>query len=381
MGRQSEAQMAHSYRLKIGLREIAAMQPHTILWDLAVRGFHCRRQYGDAVTFAVFYRYNGLQRWHRIGRLGVFTPNEARREAIRVLQAVALGNDPSGARTAVRNSPTMAEFLDEYVADMEAHRITGKKASTIKTDKSRIAMHIRPKLGKLKVASVTQEDLETFMRSLSDGSQGRILGLTSGIFSYAIKRKLRPDNPCRGIKMPKDRKRNRRLSHAEYVQLGASLNGGMISDIFLFLAVTGFRSGEAKNLRWEECDMERNIVTLTDTKTGVSVRPLSNIAIEIIKRQKQCSAPYVFAYRHDRPVTNLTPYWNKLGMPKGVSPHVLRHSLASLSADLGLPDHTIARLLGHRQSSMTSRYIHMEKIVIEASNLVATETIKLMNKK
>ena len=50
--------MAHSYRLKIGLREIAAMQPHTILWDLAVRGFHCRRQYGDAVTFAVFYPYN-----------------------------------------------------------------------------------------------------------------------------------------------------------------------------------------------------------------------------------------------------------------------------------------------------------------------------------
>ena len=272
----------------------------------------------------------------------------------------------------------MAEFLDEYVADMEAHRITGKKASTIKTDKSRIAMHIKPKLGKLKVASVTQEDLETFMHSLSDGSQGRILGLTSGIFSYAIKRKLRSDNPCRGIKMPKDRKRNRRLSHAEYVQLGASLNGGMISDIFLFLAVTGFRSGEAKNLRWEECDLERNIVTLTDTKTGVSVRPLSNIAIEIIRRQKQSGAPYVFAYRHDHPVTNLTPYWYKLGMPKGVSPHVLRHSLASLSGDLGFPDHTISRILGHTQRSMTSRYIHMEKSVIEASNLVAAETLRLM---
>ena len=32
--------MAHSYRLKIGRREIAAMEPHTIFWDLAVRGFN-----------------------------------------------------------------------------------------------------------------------------------------------------------------------------------------------------------------------------------------------------------------------------------------------------------------------------------------------------
>ena len=65
-------------------------------------------------------------------------------------------------------------------------------------------------------------------------------------------------------------------------------------------------------------------------------------------------------------------------MPKDVTPHVMRHSFASLAADMGLPDHTISRLLGHSQSSITSRYIHLEKSAIEASDLMATETLRLM---
>ena len=39
---------------KIGIRDILAMAPHTIIWDGAVKGFHARRQFSDAVTFAVF---------------------------------------------------------------------------------------------------------------------------------------------------------------------------------------------------------------------------------------------------------------------------------------------------------------------------------------
>jgi integrase len=80
-------------------------------------------------------------------------------------------------------------------------------------------------------------------------------------------------NPVRGIEKPKDAKRNRRLSDAEYAQLGAALNGSMISDIFRLLAVTGFRSSEAKNLQWKEVDLDRRTIVLADTK---NVRPLSN---------------------------------------------------------------------------------------------------------
>ena len=57
---------------KITSRDVLTMPKSTILWDSAVKGFHVRKQYGDAITFAVFYRNSeNRQRWHRIGRYGV----------------------------------------------------------------------------------------------------------------------------------------------------------------------------------------------------------------------------------------------------------------------------------------------------------------------
>jgi integrase len=366
--------MGNSYRVRIGTREIAAMQPNTILWDQEVRGFVARRQFSDIITFSVVYRTKeNVQRWQKLERFPILTPHLARQEAIRVLRAKALGQDPAGEKMALRTGMTVAQLCDEYTA-----RENGKKPATIKSDNSRIKLHIKPKLGKLRVASVTGEQVEDFMHSLSRGSAARTVSLLSVMFSYAVKRKLVTVNPCKGLEMPADVTRNRRLSDAEYAQLGSALKGGMISDIFLLLAVTGFRSSEAKNLRWSECDFERNIVTLDDTKTGVSVRPLSNIAIEIIKRQKRSGAPYVFDYGHGKPIDQLRHHWLRLKMQRDVTPHVLRHSFASLAADLGLADSSIAGLIGHKQQSMTSRYLHLDKTLISAANIVAAETLRLM---
>jgi hypothetical protein len=88
---------------KIGIKTVLAMQPNTIIWDSTVRGFAARRQFSDAVTFSVFYRtQDGRQRFLKIGRFGVFTPEQARNEARRVLMAAALGKDPSGDRQALQ---------------------------------------------------------------------------------------------------------------------------------------------------------------------------------------------------------------------------------------------------------------------------------------
>ena len=323
--------MGHSYRIRIGVREVTSMQPNTVLWDQEVRGFVARRQHSEIVTFSVVYRTKeNVQRWQKLERFPILTPHLARQEAIRVLRAKALGQDPAGEKMALRTGITVAQLCDEY-----QQRDNGKKPATVRSDNSRIKLHIKPKLGKLRVASITSEQIEDFMHSLSAGNQARAIGLLGTMFTWAVKRKLRPDNPVHGIDKPADVKRTRRLNIDEYAHLGSGLNGGgMINDIFLLLAVTGWRSSEAKNLRWSELDIERSIVTLGDTKTGISVRPLSGAAIEIIKRQKQNGAAYVFDYGHGKPIDNPRNHWAKLGMAKDVTPHLLRHSFASLAADL-----------------------------------------------
>jgi integrase len=170
------------------------------------------------------------------------------------------------------------------------------------------------------------------------------------------------------------------MSVTEYAELWSALQNekSISADIFLMLAISGWRSGEARLLKYSELDLDRRIATLEDTKTGRSVRPLSLAAIEIIQKQPRIGE-YVFKLRNGGPITNLTPYWNKLKMDKTISPHVLRHSFASLGADLGLPNHTISGSLGHSGRGITSRYMHLgDKALLEASDLVANETLKLM---
>jgi integrase len=59
---------------------------------------------------------------------------------------------------------------------------------------------------------------------------------------------------------------------------------------------------------------------------------------------------------------------SKLGdLPADITPHTLRHSFASLVADLGYSDPTIATLLGHKTHSIINRYVHSADAVLLAA--------------
>ena len=70
----------------------------------------------------------------------------------------------------------------------------------------------------------------------------------------------------------------------------------------------------------------------------------------------------------------------KLGvLPADVTPHVMRHSFASLASDLGYSEPTIAALVGHKGRSMTSRYVHSaDAVLLAAADAVAEKTAELM---
>jgi integrase len=369
-------------RVRIGLRELAAQPPGPfILWDNDAKGLCARRQLSDIITYSVIYRTrDGRQRWLKLGHHGDWTPTQARAKAHQVRFAADNGEDPAAERHTLRSGATMSELMDDYVADMEAHKLNGKAASTKKSDKSRVEKHLKPKLGKIRVTAITQFQIDKFMNECSPGSAKRLIQLLGAIFSFAVKKGLRSDNPCKGIVKPKDVRRTRRLSEIEYSQLQRAIDGvsnPTFANVFLTLAITGWRSGEVKNLRWSELELPRQIATLNETKSGRSVRPLGAEVVRLIDGLPR-SGEYVFALDTGRPIANLNQQFIKLGLSREITPHVLRHSYASLAADLGLSDHAIARLLGHTQSSITSRYIHMEKALIEASDLVAEATLKLM---
>lgn len=54
-----------------------------------------------------------------------------------------------------------------------------------------------------------------------------------------------------------------------------------------FLALTGWRSGQALTLRWERVDIARRNARPPDTNAGESLRPLSAAACDVLRAQGQ----------------------------------------------------------------------------------------------
>jgi integrase len=403
---------------RLGLRQVRALKPGRTVWDPTLPGFGARRQKGDAVSYILFYRTaEGRQRWFTIGRHGKpWTAETAREEAQRLLGGIASKADPAAEKRAARNAQTVSELCDLYLADAEAGRLMtrlrrAKKDSTLATDRGRIQRHIKPLLGRRAVASVTREDIERFMHDVAGGktatklktkprglarvrggkgTASRTTGLLGAIFSYAVKHRMRSDNPVHGVLRPADGRRKRRLTDDEYKALGNALRMAEQANIWpaaiaaaRFLALTGWRSGEALALRWDEIDLARRTVALGNTKTGDSMRPLSHTACYVLRDLTRSGDLVFAATRGDGRMAGFPKFWARMGklgeLPADVTPHTLRHSFASLANDLGYSEATIAELIGHRGHSITSRYIHpADPLLLAAADAVADRTAQLM---
>ena len=403
---------------RIGLRQVRALKPGETIWDVSVAGFGARRQRSEAVSYFLFYRTSeARQRWFTIGRHGApWTPESARAEARRLLGRVAHKTDPAAEKRTARDARTISELCDLYLVDAETGRLltrrrAAKKPSTLATDRGRIQRHIKPLLGRRIVASVTREDIESFMHDVAagktagktktkprglarvrggGGTASRTVGLLGAIFTYAKNHRMRSDNPVHGVLRPADGRRERRLADDEYLALGVALRKSEAANVWpaaiaaaRFLALTGWRSGEALGLRWGEIDLARRTAALGDTKTGRSVRPLSNAACQLLRNVGKSGELVFAATRGDGRMLGFPKFWARIsklgGLPADVTPHVLRHSFASLAADIGYGELTIAALIGHKGHSITSRYVHSaEAVLLSAADAVADRTAALM---
>lgn len=381
---------------KITKRLVDGLKPGNTVWDSEVRGFGVRCQKRDK-SYVLKYTFQNRQRWISIGKHGSpWTVETARNEAVRLLGIGASGIDPAEARDDIKNDLTISELCDLYTSEGCAT----KKPTTLATDTGRIERHIKPLLGNKYCRSVTRTDVERMMRDIANGKtavnvktgfRGRAIvrggkgtatkavSLLGAIFTFAVNRGMRPDNPVHGVKKYASNKHERFLSLAELGRLGAALSEGektglnqaAINGIRL-LIMTGCRKTEILTLKWRDVDFERSCLRLPDSKTGAKTVPIGATVLTLLEALPHLKDnPYVLPGEKPKShLVGLPRVWEKIrsiAELDDVRLHDLRHSFASVGAASGDSLLMIGKLLGHRDSSTTARYAHLADDPLKAT--------------
>jgi integrase len=398
---------------KLTKRLVDAAEPREkdyVIWDDELPGFGLRVFASGKRSYVLQYRALGRSRRYTIGLHGVWTAESARQEAKVQLGRVAQGDNPAEERQLDHKAITVKELCTLYLNDLNAGLILGKggrpkKPTTIVTDTGRIERHIIPLLGSRRVKDLTKADINKALKDImagktrvsvktkklrgkaivrgGAGTATRTVGLLGGILTYAVEAGIITSNPAHGLRKPKDNVRQRRLSEAEYRTLGEMLRKAaedekyaMTVDIIRQIALTGCRRSEMIGLKWTEVDTAASCLRLEDSKEGESIRPIGLSVVEYLEQRHTGDVgTYVFPGQGDDNAFGSFPnHWEQLFKDSAladVTPHVLRHSFASIANDLGFTEVTIAALVGHAKGSVTSKYIH----TLDTALIMAADTI------
>jgi integrase len=352
--------------------------------DDAVRGFGVRITAGGARSFILNYVASGRERRLTIGAYPDWTVVAAREEAKRLKREVDLGRDPLGERVACRESPTVNELCDRYLAE-HAARKRGEPE-----DRRMIERAVRPQLGSRKVAEITFTDIDRLHRKLTNTRErkktgapyaaNRVLALLSKMFNLSIRWGMRSDNPAKGVERNPEDRRVRYLSGDELRRLMDALtthSSQSAANAVRLLLLTGARRGEVLSATWDQFDLEAGIWTKPSSHTKQKREhrvPLSAPTRQLLAEmrgatgrgaaeQRRDSSPYLFPARlSDGPMVELKSSWAAICRTadlQGLRLHDLRHSFASVLASAGLSLPVIGALLGHTQPGTTARYAHL----------------------
>ena len=386
------------------------------LWDSELRGFGVRLKPSGTKTFVIQYR-NTERRTRRfvIGQYGVLSVEVARNLAKKKLASVIDGGDPSQERRAAREGMTVAEVCDWYLGEAQAGRLLGRnrrpiKASSVAGDRSRIEQHIKPLIGTRVVSHLKLADIERLQADIAAGRSargcrpgrggqtsggagvaGRAISTLRSLFNHARRLGIIEQSPANGVRVIASEKLKRRLSAGEVRHLGKIMSQmeregehptGLAAIRVMLL--TGFRRMEVLAMRKDWVEPDENCVGFPDTKSGPQMRAAGDAAISLLLAQGQRGAsPYVFpADWGDGHFIGVVRVLDRVCARAGlanVTPHVLRHTFASIAGTLGFSELTIAGLLGHGPRGVTQRYVHLDAALVIAADQVSAEIARLLD--
>lgn len=341
-------------------------------YDASIKGFILEVRPSGGKTFHLRYRdAHGKLRQHKIGDADAISHDKARKKAQYLRSEVELGGNPQEDRKALRQVPTLAEFVrDTYIPHIHLHRRNFQ--STI----SFLNLHILPRFGskhldEITTLMLTEAHFDLRAKGYALAQANKLPVLFKIMFNLAKKKEIpgAQSNPANGVVLfnPNNAK-ERYLTTAETQRLYEALDQSdntQLKHIVSLLLMFGCRKRELLDAKWEHLDLERRNWRIPMSKNGKARNiPISARALEILNslpRWKGC--PYVIPNPEtQKPYGNLYHPWDKVRKQVGLDDlrmHDLRHTFASNLVNSGQSIYVVSKLLGHSQIKTTTRYSHL----------------------
>ena len=315
-----------------------------------------------------------------------------------------------------------------YVTWTELYKKKTVKMTTIYKNHSYYNSRVKNSIGKMYLQDIKTYHVQKFLNDLIDsglahGTVSNIRFMLSDMFDKAVLSEYIRKNPCIGVEMPKEVKKERRvLTREEQEKFFTFASSYIHINVLKFAVTTGCRIGEVLGLKWEDCDFGKREITINKTihyskasspvegskffyttaKTISSNRviPMTDEVYEILQNQKikqteqkmwkrsiwkqhkefqnlvfTCSdGSPVYYYNVNSAIKDYVAKINvieiELAKEEKREPkilelftcHTLRHTYATRCYENGVDQQVVQKLLGHSTLAMTTDlYTHVSE--------------------
>lgn len=356
-----------------------------IFFDTQLKGFGLIVN-ANSKTFIAQRDIGGKTVRVTIGRYGIFTVDQARKEAQQILAKMARGINPAEERRAARaQGITLKEAWELYKETLKAKKSAPK---TLTRYTQAVETYLTRWMNK-PLATLTREDVRARHQSIAKEvaagkyAKGRtrtdVHGLnaandTMRIFRAIWNRARRqhpelPECPTVNVdwfKLEKPRTALSPESLRVWYKAVQVQENEVRRDLLLFALFTGLRRGDAQSLQWVQVDFKQRSLHIPKPKGGKPFDiPLSDYLVELLKERKAQNeehypdSPYAF------------PALSKAGYivePRievaGVdwTPHDLRRTFITVAESLDISAYALKALVNHSQpnSDVTGGYISID---------------------
>jgi integrase len=287
-----------------------------------------------------------------IGGSRVSRSGKTRQEALnRLAEATRKGAVPRS------KTKTVADAVAAHLVHLDARVAAGTLKPTSRSYYEDMLKHAPVEL---RLDKVQARDIEAWQAGLARMSRstrrGAFIALKAA-FATARRDRLTGNDPFDGLQAPSGA-RSVEPVHATAEDIAALLEAAdePWRTLWLVLAYTGLRRGEALALEWDDIDLDRAVLYVRDGKTArarrqVPLVPAVVAALQDVPRTGPCPFPFdgraaLHRFYQHRP-------------REGLTIHSLRHGVATRLLESGASVHVVSAVLGHSSVSVTmDNYSH-----------------------